>query len=212
MKQVSIVDYDCGNLRSVAQAFEHCGARVSLAQDAADIAAAERLVLPGVGAFATAMNRLAERDLVGALQDFAATGRPFMGICLGMQLLFESSQEFGRHPGLGLIPGHVVPIARRQDNGERRKIPHIGWAGLRSARADGWSGSLLEGLAEGSAMYFVHSFVGNPADPAHRLADVDYDGALLSAAVSRDNVTGTQFHPEKSGPLGLRILRRFIEI
>ncbi|CCQ75506.1 imidazole glycerol phosphate synthase subunit HisH [Magnetospira sp. QH-2] len=210
MSSVTVVDYDCGNLLSVAQAFEHCGASVNIARDAEDIARAERLVLPGVGAFATAMNRLGDRDLVAPLRAYAATGRPFLGICLGMQLLFESSLEFGHHDGLALIPGQVVPIPHEKEDGSRRKIPHIGWAALQKPSPDRWQGSVLAGLTEGTALYFVHSFVGYPKIDEHRLADVEYEGARLSAAVRRDNVVGTQFHPEKSGPEGLSLLRRFL--
>jgi len=204
---VTVVDYGMGNLHSVSRAFEHLGARVELTEDAGRIAEAHRLVLPGVGAFRRGMEELDKRGLIEALRGYAASGRPLLGICLGMQMLFDESDEFGRHEGLRLIPGKVSAIPPRRDS-DPRKIPHIGWNGL--LKVADWTGTLLDGIKEGAEAYFVHSYTAFPADDRHRVAEADYDGFRIAAVVRRDNISGCQFHPEKSGPVGLRILSRFV--
>jgi imidazole glycerol-phosphate synthase subunit HisH len=212
-KRVTVLDYGVGNLFSVRRALEHCGAEVLFATDPGGIAAAERLVLPGVGAFADGMQGLRERGLPDPVREYAASGRPLLGICLGMQLLLSQSEEFGAHEGLGLIPGRVVAIPPAGLDGRAHKIPHIGWSrlllpqGLRS-----WEGSILSGIREDEAVYLVHSFTGVPESVSHRLADCLYDGCLIAAAVRSGNVYGCQFHPEKSGPVGLRILAAFLAL
>lgn len=210
MTSVVVVDYGAGNLLSVCRAFRHVGAEVVLASTAEQVAAAERLVLPGVGAFGAGMDALRARGLVEQLKAFAATGRPLLGICVGMQMLFEESEEFGRHEGLGLIPGRVSAIPPFRADGSRRRIPHIGWGSLMPVGAAGWEGSVLAGSKPSTAVYFVHSFMGVPKDPAHALAMCDHDGELVLAAVRHDNLTGCQFHPEKSGPAGLAMLENFL--
>lgn len=209
--RVTVVDYGLGNLFSVSRALEQIGACAEVTDSAAGIDAATCLVLPGVGAFADGMRGLHERGLVEPLRRYGASGRPLLGICLGMQLLFDWSKEFGGSEGLGLIPGGVLPIPREGIDGRSRKIPHIGWNELQLAAglAD-WKGTLLEGTARGTAMYFVHSFTCAPAQPGDRLADCDYDGCTISAAVERGSLSGVQFHPEKSGPNGLAILSAFL--
>jgi len=211
--KVVVVDYGVSNLLSVGRAFERCGATVTLASEAATIEHADRLVLPGVGAFADCMSGFASRGFVEPVLRFIESGRPFLGICVGMQILFERSEEFGDHPGMGLFGGAVRMIPRTGSDGRPHKIPHIGWAPLELPDGRGpsfWRGTVLDGLAPGTAMYFVHSFTADPADPAVRLADCRYDGRLVSAAIARDNVTATQFHPEKSGPAGLALLSGFL--
>lgn len=208
---VAIVDYGVGNLFSVARALEHCGATVSMAGDAASILAAPRLILPGVGAFANGMQELASRGLEAPIRDYCASGRPFFGICLGMQLMFDRSEEFGDWPGLGLLPGVVRAIPPVGTDGVPHKVPHIGWNGLRAGSAD-WSGSVLDGVAQGSTVYFVHSYAVHPADPSHRVADADYDGQAICAVVRRGNLHGCQFHPERSGETGLAIVRNFLRL
>jgi glutamine amidotransferase len=210
--RVTIVDYGSGNLLSVRRAFEHCGAEVQLAHDAASIAAAERLVLPGVGAFADGMAGLRERGLVQPIRDFAASGRPLLGICLGMQMLAGQSEEFGRHEGLGLIPGHVVPVPAADADGTPQKIPHIGWAELLPWREGAWAGTLMQGCSPGTAMYLVHSFHLAPERDSHGLAVCLYGGHRITAMVRSANVVGCQFHPEKSGPVGLALLARFLDL
>ncbi len=212
-RAVVIVDYGMGNVMSVRRGLDHCGADTRLTDRPDEIAAAERLVLPGVGAFADCMRALESRGLVDPLKAFVATGRPFLGICVGMQILLEIGEEFGGYGGLGLIAGRVSEIDRQCPDGSPRKIPHIGWTPIAppaSAGDNRWTGSILDGSAPGTAFYFVHSFTAVPSDPADVLATADYAGAAITAAVQRDNITGVQFHPEKSGAAGLALLDRFI--
>jgi glutamine amidotransferase len=208
---VTVVDYGVGNLFSVTRALDHCGAQVVLSENPREIEAAELLLLPGVGSFANGMQELTRRGLVEALLRHARSGRKFLGICLGLQLMFDASEEFGEHAGLGLIPGKVRAIPPRGSDGRPHKIPHIGWNALRSVpQGAPWSASLLRGVPPGSSMYFVHSFTAFPEHEAHRVADCDYDGRRICAVVKRDNLHGCQFHPEKSGETGLGVLRNFL--
>lgn len=210
--RITVVDYGVGNLYSVRRAVEHCGGEeVVVSSDPEAILGADRVILPGVGAFEDGMRGLRERGLAGPIVAYARSGRPLLGICLGMQMLMESSEEFGATNGLGLIPGRVVQIPSHTASGEPHKIPHIGWNELvlPPGRA-GWDGGLLDGIAPGAAVYFVHSFMAQPTDPAHRLADCLYGGIAVSAAVQHGQVLGCQFHPEKSGELGLRVLANFL--
>lgn len=208
--RVIVIDCGIGNLLSVQRGLEHCGAEVVLTSEPDVVLVAKRVVLPGVGAFANAMQALQERNLVPAIQALAKQGTPLLGICLGMQLLLDESEEFVVTRGLGLIPGRVVPLAMQATSGASQKVPHIGWSGLVPAEegAD-WQGTLLQDNGSGEAAYFLHSFMAVPADPRHRLADCIYGGRRVSAAIARGHITGCQFHPEKSGEVGLRILRRF---
>ena len=211
MTEVAVIDYGVGNLLSVSRALVHCGARANVTADPAAILAADRVILPGVGAFANGMAALRAGGLDRVVLQVAAAGTPLLGICLGMQMLLESSDEFGATEGLGLIPGRVVQIPSHAVTGESHKIPHIGWNALvlPAGRRD-WDGGLLDGIAAGEAMYFVHSFMAQPTDPTHRLADCLYGGIAVSAAVQRGAVLGCQFHPEKSGKVGLQVLANFL--
>lgn len=213
-KNILIVDYGVGNLLSVGRAFEHCGAAVVLSGDPAAIAAAERVVLPGVGAFGDCVNALRAKGLDHAVLQHVANQRPLIGICVGMQMLFDGSDEFGEHRGLGLIPGKVEAIPSIDVDGRPLKVPHIGWSPLVMPEAvdASWEGTPLSGLQPGTAAYFVHSFHGQPVDPSHRVADALYGGHRITAAVHRGAVFGTQFHPEKSGPVGLAMLRNFLDL
>jgi glutamine amidotransferase len=209
---VAIVDYGAGNLLSVERALRHLGAEVALAANPRAVERAERLVLPGVGAFASCMAELVRSGLDRAVRQYATTGRPFLGICIGLQMMFEGSDEFGQTAGLGLLPGWVRAIPP-ESGGRRRKIPHVGWNALRPANgAGGWNGGMLAGIAPGASVYFVHSFAAEPAEESDRLADCDYEGAPVLAAARRGNLWGVQFHPEKSGPIGLAILRNFLAL
>jgi len=208
--QVTVVDYGIGNLYSVRRALERCGAEVTLTADAAQIEAAPRLVLPGVGAFADGMRGLRERGLVEPIRRYAASRQPLLGICLGMQMLASVSEEFGRHEGLVLIPGRVVAVPDKTTGGQAQKIPHIGWNGLRAAPGADWSDSLLTGTPQGTAVYLVHSYSVVPDDPQHRLADCVYGGHRIAAAIRNGRIVGCQFHPEKSGEAGLKMLAQFL--
>ena len=209
---ITIVDYGSGNLLSAARAFERAGATVRLSRDPAEIDRAERLVLPGVGAFQDGMLGLREYGIIKPIQRYAASGRPLLGICLGMQMLATIGEEFGEHEGLGLIPGRVVPIPALDVDGSTQKIPHIGWADLSPAAPCGWEGTIFEGVREGTSMYMIHSFHFIPTDPDHRLADCFYGGHRIAAAVRSGRTLGCQFHPEKSGEAGLALLSAFLRL
>ena len=208
--EVHVIDYGVGNLLSVRRGLEHCGASVVQTSDAELILAAERVVLPGVGAYANAMTALSALGLVDVIQEIARRRIPLLGICLGMQLLLDESEEFGLTEGLGLIPGRVVNVPAQGITGEPLKIPHIGWNALQpvTARRD-WRGTVLADTCTGEAAYFVHSFMAVPTAPEHRIADCVYGGNRIPAVIGNGPITGCQFHPEKSGEVGLRILRRF---
>lgn len=208
---VTVVDFGAGNMLSVRRAFEHLGAVVQLADSPAAIAGAKRLVLPGVGAFAGCMTELKVRKLDAPVCAYTASGRPLLGICVGMQMLFDSSEEFGITRGLGLIPGKVLAIPTKGGHGRLHKVPHIGWAGLSPVIRE-WEGGLLDGIKPSSQVYFVHSFTAHPIEETHRLADSSYDGCRISAAVQAGNIHGCQFHPEKSGEIGLHILKNFLDL
>ena len=209
--KVTVIDYGLSNLLSVRHALEHFGAEVELTGDPAAVLAAGALVLPGVGAFRDGMQGLERLGLIGPIRQKAAAGTPLLGICLGMQMLFDQSEEFGSWQGLGLVPGKVVRIPAEAADGARQKVPHIGWEGLLPAggRAD-FAGTVLFGVRPGGECYFIHSYEAKPADEADRLADAMYGGRRVCAAVQRGNVVGTQFHPEKSGPVGLAILEGYL--
>lgn len=209
---VTIVDYGSGNLLSVQRAFEFCGATVVLAEDAATIERAEYLVLPGVGAFADGMQGLRDRRLIAPIQRFAATGRPLLGICLGMQMLATTSAEFGDHDGLNLIEGRVVPVHDRSASGELLKIPNIGWYDLEPAAKGAWTGSLLDGLPDSAAVYLVHSYHVVPRQATHLLATYVLGGRPVTASIRSGRIIGCQFHPEKSGKIGLQILNGFLRM
>jgi glutamine amidotransferase len=211
--RVTIIDYGIGNLFSVCRAFEHCGAEVTVSGNPEQVASAERLVLPGVGAFADGMQGLVERRLDDVVRVYASSGRPLLGICLGMQMLATESYEFGRHRGLDIVPGKVLPVPETGIDGRTHKIPHIGWTSLTMPEnITTWNDTIFSNVHEGDNVYLVHSFSLVPDDAKDMLADSDYDGRVICAAVRRRNVYGTQFHPEKSGAVGLRILQAFCDL
>lgn len=209
---VTVIDYGIGNLLNVVRALEHCGASVRLVDKAsARDMDAPRLVLPGVGAFGDGMAELRARGFDELVKRFADTGRPFLGICVGMQMMFDASEEMGVHKGLGLLDGRVLPVPAVGVDGTPHRIPHIGWRPLENAR-DSWDGGVLAELQPHERVYFVHSFAAMPADRGVRLADVSYDGQTICAAVQRDNLHGCQFHPERSALPGLAMLQRFLAL
>ena len=197
---IGIIDYGVGNLFSLKSSFEAIGQEVFVSGNAAQLSKADRLILPGVGAFGDAAEKLRQSGLDAFVRQVAAKGTPLMGICLGMQLLFEESLEYGCHKGLGLLKGRVVPMQP-----EGLKIPHIGWNSLRKTV----DSPLLGGVKEGDFVYFVHSFHAQGCEDS--LVAVTEYGMTVTAAVQKGNVMGCQFHPEKSGQVGLAILKAFAE-
>lgn len=213
MKRVAIVDYGIGNTMSVMRAVEQVGGSPSLSSDPDAIRNADRVILPGVGAFEDGMDGLKRRGLDDAVIEFVATGRPLLGICLGMQMLMSKSKEHGQHVGLDLIPGKVVEIPCCEGEVRLRKIPHIGWSSLwlRDNNST-WNGTVLEDVPESAFVYFVHSFMAVPENIEHMAAHCIYEKLPVTAAVRKENVTGCQFHPEKSGPVGLLVVNRFMAL
>jgi len=197
--RILVVDYGMGNLCSVTKALESLGCRVTISAAPSAFGRADGVVLPGVGAFAEAMTRIGRLGLRRPLAEWVGADRPFLGICLGYQMLFDTSTEFGMHRGLGFFPGRVVPFSRRL------RVPHMGWNTLRIAKR-GW---LLAGLDRSPYVYFVHSFYAKPGCRADTAATTGY-GVRFASAVERGAVAGVQFHPEKSQRTGLRILRNFL--
>ena len=200
---IAIIDYGVGNLFSLRSSLNKIGADTVVTADPAVIARADKLILPGVGAFADAAKKLRDSGLDQVIKAEAAAGKPIMGICLGMQMLFEKSYEYGEHEGLGLLKGSVVPMEGSIP--ANLKIPHIGWNALKFEK----DSKLFQYIKEGDCVYFVHSFYASGCEDS-LIATAEY-GKDLTAAVARDNVMGCQFHPEKSGDVGLNILRAFCE-
>ncbi|MBN1846197.1 MAG: imidazole glycerol phosphate synthase subunit HisH [Sedimentisphaerales bacterium] len=205
--KIGIIDYGMGNLHSVLKACQQVGSDAKIVSDAAGMAAADKLILPGVGAFADAMETLRRLELIEPIRQAVRSGQPFLGICLGLQLLFDVSYEDGQFPGLELVSGKVVrfDFAGLPDAGDL-KIPHMGWNAL---RVRGGS-SLYGGIPDGSYVYFVHSYYVVPDDPAV-VATTTVHGIEFASSIQKDNLCATQFHPEKSQRVGLRILQNFIE-
>ena len=201
---IAIVDYGVGNLFSLKSSLRAIGAEAAVTRDREVLRRARQVILPGVGAFGDAAARLRESGMFDAVLEQAASGKPLLGICLGMQLLFQRSFEYGEHQGLGLIPGEIRPI--RPVIGPELDVPHMGWNGLHFP-ADRPRSPIFAALREGEHVYFVHSYAGFACEDS-LIASTEY-GAELTAAVERGNVYGTQFHPEKSGETGLNILRAF---
>lgn len=198
---IVIIDYGRGNLFSIEQALRHLRADYSVSGDPALIAGANRLILPGVGAFGDAMQTLFARGLVEPIRQSARRGIPLLGICLGMQLLFERSVEFGEHAGLALIKGSVGPLP----SGDMR-VPNVGWRKL----VPNLGNKMLEDVESDTMVYFVHSFVARPADPSVVAATIPFNGENATIAVASGNIAGYQFHPEKSGHVGLALLEKFV--
>ena len=210
---ITIVDYQMGNLRSVQKGIERVGGTAHISSDPAEIASAEKLVLPGVGAFGDAMAEINKRDLAAPIRDFIASGRPFLGICLGLQLLFERGFEHGEHEGLGVLAGDVVKFDSPRQDGESLKVPHMGWNTV-TRRSDPPLADdvpLLVGIPDSSHFYFVHSYYVRPSDRTVVALECEY-GEKFCAMVWRKNLYATQFHPEKSQADGLKILGSFVNL
>ena len=198
---IAIIDYGVGNLHSVQKAVEHVGGKAVVTNDPEMIMGAEKVILPGVGAFKDGYDGLQRRNLISVIKDYSATGKPLLGICLGMQLLFEESEEQGVHPGLGLLPGRVVTFTD-----PALKIPQIGWNTISLEKES----PLLTDLSTGDFVYFNHTYFCCPHESKDTLTSTDY-GITFSYAVNRGNIYGVQFHPEKSQKIGLKILQNFVE-
>lgn len=215
MRKVSVIDYGMGNILSVERSLEYCGAQVEIVNKHKEIIQADLLVLPGVGAFKNAMKELENLEIIESIQSFLKKGNPFMGICLGMQMMLEASIEFGYTKGLGVIAGQVEVIPNTTVNGITHKVPHVGWTQIYmpefQAEPVMWDKTILKGISNEDFFYFVHSFTAKP-DEKFRLADAEYGGRKISAVIKKDNLYGCQFHPEKSGEAGLRIIQNFVNL
>lgn len=209
-RNLTLIDYGAGNLLNVQRAFEHQGAKVEIATQPEQIEQAERLVFPGVGAFPEAMQQLQAQNLVEAIQQ-AAKDKPFLGICLGMQMMLDEGEEFEKTLGLGLLPGRVKRLPALGVNGQNMTIPHMGWASIQPNH-QAWSNSLLNDISPQNAFYFVHSYYADVQNVTDQLAVFDFGGHSITAAIQREHLMGCQFHPEKSGPMGLKIIERFLAI
>lgn len=201
--KVKVIDYGVSNLKSVTKAIEFLGCQVSLTSDPDEVARANKLILPGVGAFGTGMANLRRLGLAAAIQDAVKGGTPLLGVCLGLQLLFDESEEMGSHEGLKLVRGKVVRFPERDD----LRVPHMGWNALKIHKPE----PLFTSVSDGAMVYFVHSYFPVPQDTSIIAATTEH-GIEFVSAIAFDNIFGTQFHPEKSSKIGLQILRNFIEL
>jgi len=200
---ITVIDYGIGNLRSVTKALEFLGCQVTLTSDPNEVMRANKLVLPGVGAFGAGMRNLTQLGLVDAIRDAVQRGTPLLGICLGLQLLFDESEEMGRHEGLKLVRGKVVRFPETNNI----RIPHMGWNALKIRKSE----PLFKGVPDGAMVYFVHSYFPVPDDNSVIAATTEH-GVEFVSAIAIDNIFGTQFHPEKSSKVGLQILRNFVAL
>ncbi len=206
---ITIIDYEMGNLRSVEKAFEKLGYAARVSSNPEDLLTTDKIVLPGVGAFRDCINNLRAGGFVEPLLQHVESGKPLLGICVGMQMLFDESEEFGRHQGLGLVPGKVIRFpAGMEEGGERLKVPHMGWNNIQIKKP----APILKDTSDGSFVYFVHSYYCSADNPSDVAATCRYGDVEFCAAVWRDNLMATQFHPEKSQTVGLNIFDKFGEL
>lgn len=208
MKKVLILDYKLGNLFSVQQACNNVGLNASISSDKAEIGNADAIILPGVGAFIEAMSNMEKLDLISPLKDYVSMGKPLFGICLGLQLLFSESEEFGAKNGLDFIPGVIKKFPAKGDSGEKIKVPQIGWNQIAS-KDTSWSDTPLATIPENAFMYFVHSYYVQPVNNGNILSITNYDEVIYSSSVVSNNIFATQFHPEKSAELGISIYKNW---
>jgi len=205
--KVAIVDYDIGNVRSIINVFKKFDIEIILTKDKKDILEANGVVLPGVGAFAHGMENLKKYGLIDILNEYVKTNKPFLGICLGMQMLLEESEEFGITKGLGYIKGKIIKLPIKNDE----KLPHVSWNEIKQKNI-AWKNTILDSIEENSNMYFVHSFVAVPESESNILSTTEYGGIEFCSAVIKGNIYGTQFHPEKSATIGLKVIENFVKI
>ena len=209
---VVVIDLGIGNLMSIIRGLEYCGAKVIVTSNPEIILNSSHVVLPGDGAFKFAMEQVKKRNLLNTLKSFNKSNSNLLGICIGMQMLFDESSEFENYEGLGLISGKVVPIPNKDTNGKKLTLPHIGWNNLqKSDHLKNWNETLLENNKVKDEMYFIHSYMAVPTNSSCKVAECIYGGHKIAAVVMKNKITGCQFHPEKSGTLGLKILKKFIE-
>lgn len=206
-KNIAIVDYGVGNLYSLIKAFSRFNQNIFITEEADKLKLADAVVLPGVGAFKSGMDGLEIRGLTNVIKDLAKTGRPILGICLGAQLLMSEGHEFGKFKGLNIIPGEVIALNKIEE-----KIPHIGWDEIYPTNRNGWNKTLLKSIKSNSDVYFVHSYILKPKDRKNVLALTEYGNLEFCSAIYKDNIYGCQFHPEKSGEIGLKIIENFIKL
>lgn len=205
--KVSIIDYSIGNVQSISNALSNYDAEVIITDNKDTILESDSLILPGVGAYQKAMLELKKRNLPKILNDFRNTGKPILGICLGMQLLFDTSEEFGVSKGLSFCSGEVVRFPKET----KGKLPHVSWNSLIES-SEGWDNTLLDGVTENDDFYFVHSFICQPKDTKEILAYSMYGEHKFCSVIKKDNIYGCQFHPEKSSKIGLKLLKNFIKL
>jgi imidazole glycerol-phosphate synthase subunit HisH len=208
--KIAVIDYGLGNTKSICSALGKTGADVCLTNVRDEIMLADGAILPGVGAFAHGMERLISQKIDTLIREFVSTGKPFLGICLGMQMLFDKSTEFGETNGLGLIPGQVQRLERF--DGSPEKLPHVSWNGISTVRMSDWNGTILDSIDIDEDMYFVHSYFVKPASRSDILSVSRYSGHEYCSTVKRDNIYGCQYHPEKSAAAGLRVINNFVTI
>ena len=213
MNKVTIIDYGLGNLYSIRRAIEHLGGQVDISDQPSVISSAKKLILPGVGAFGEGMSNLAKRGLIEPIKEHMACGKMLLGICLGMQLMMDESEEFGIHKGLGIIRGKVKRLSLYAGT-EHYKIPHVGWSSISHpvSTENRWAAAILKDVPSGSFFYFVHSFAAIPDDVTATAAVTEYGGRSFSSVIVKKNFFGCQFHPEKSADAGLAVLKNFLTL
>ena len=207
--KIVLVDYGIGNVKSILNAFENQGVKTFLSRDRNVILEADGLILPGVGAFSHGMNNLNKYDLVAIIKEYVKTRKPLLGICLGMQMLLEESEEFGNTKGIGLIKGKVIKLPIEKS--KKIKLPHISWNAIQTKNIE-WENTILNGVESNSDMYFVHTFVAKPENEDEILSKTNYYNVEFCSSLKKDNIYGCQFHPEKSATQGLSIIKNFINL
>ena len=211
--RAGIVCYGSGNVMSISNAFNYLGANVDFVYESSDLTAYEKLILPGVGAYEGVLKKFRSKGFEGPLMEAVQRGVSLLGICVGMQILFDYGEEFGRNDGLGILKGHVAKLQQAMVDDVEIKIPHVGWNGVSIPKAQPkscWTDGLFKGVSEGTEFYFVHSFAVQALEQADVVAEAMYGEQTLTASVQRNRVFGTQFHPEKSGEAGLHLLENFL--
>jgi imidazole glycerol-phosphate synthase subunit HisH len=210
MSQIAIVDYDIGNVKSIINALEKVGAKVFITRDKAEILNADGAILPGVGAFSHGMEKLTEYGLDIVVKEYASLGKPLLGICLGMQMLFSESEEFGVSKGLGLISGKIKKLETL--NPDFEKLPHVSWNEIKKPTVLDWDKTILANLDDARNMYFVHTYAAHPEDETNILSVTEYSSYEFCSSVKKENIYGCQFHPEKSAIDGLSIMKNFVNL